>query len=179
MKFMEWGSASWASQLMKWFRNERADASKNSRTLLEHCDFKYLAHLTGRTYSSRIKYLLLCGSVVFASRDLECKEWWYRFLPDDAYVPVHNADFGDVPKKLSALINSRDKGESIAKRGYEFAQQMFTRTSVDCYTYFLIHETVKNLQRTPIEAHDMSVRHIEDVTTVGFNYDEIARHLPK
>lgn len=53
-------------------------------------------HLTGGTYSSRLKYLLLCGSVVFHERDTVFKEWWYEFLPEDAYAPVKDFNFTDA-----------------------------------------------------------------------------------
>ncbi|KAJ1470053.1 hypothetical protein T484DRAFT_1849294 [Baffinella frigidus] len=34
-------------------------------TLRDHCRYKYLANIAGATYSARLKYLLLCGSVLF------------------------------------------------------------------------------------------------------------------
>jgi hypothetical protein len=38
--------------------------STTYKTLEQHCNYKYLLHQEGYTYSSRLKYILLCGSTV-------------------------------------------------------------------------------------------------------------------
>eukprot|EP00397_Hematodinium_sp_SG-2012_P058988 GEMP01075141.1.p2 GENE.GEMP01075141.1~~GEMP01075141.1.p2 ORF type:complete len:120 (+),score=11.76 GEMP01075141.1:665-1024(+) len=53
----------------------------------DHCQYKYLAFLNGNTYSSRLKYELLCGSVVFASPP-DWVEWWSEQLKPSDYVQV-------------------------------------------------------------------------------------------
>ena len=59
--------------------------------LLEQCKHRYLAFLAGTTYSSRIKYQLLCGSLVLA-QEPRFLEWWSRLLaPGVHYVPVEKS----------------------------------------------------------------------------------------
>ena len=97
-----------------------------SRTLFEHCKAKYLQHMRGNTYSSRFKYLLLCGSVVLAEENPIHNEWWYEFLPKDAIVPLKDQFYTDAASKLDEVMKSKDKGEAIARRGYDFAMKTFS-----------------------------------------------------
>ena len=67
-------------------------------------------------------------------------------------------------------MSSPDKGEAIGRRGFEFAMKTFNTQSVDCFNYFLINEASHKFPRADISVSDMSVRHIEDVTTDSHNH---------
>lgn len=69
--------------LMSW-GDDANNFKKSFKSLTEHCDYRHLLHLTGRAYSARLKYLLLCGStVIFPHRgDWEYHEFWFHLLKD-------------------------------------------------------------------------------------------------
>ena len=58
----------------------RLSRHKEYRTLEQHCDYKYLLHLEGNTFSGRLKYLLLCGSPVIFVKVNGWEEFWYHLL---------------------------------------------------------------------------------------------------
>ncbi|MBC7772783.1 MAG: hypothetical protein H7210_09840 [Pyrinomonadaceae bacterium] len=48
---------------------------------------RYLLHLQGYTFSSRLKYLLTCGSpVIFAREEEMHQEFWHHMLQDGANI---------------------------------------------------------------------------------------------
>ena len=72
--------------------------------LIDHCKYKYLAFLQGNTYSSRLKYQLLCGSCVFASKQ-PWIEWWTQLLvPFEDLIEVAD-DWSDATQKLPGPTN--------------------------------------------------------------------------
>ena len=109
---------------MNWEKEGRGN--EKSVTLMDTCNKKYLLHMRGCTYSSRLKYLLLCGSVVFTQQNPYNEEWWYDFLPTNAYVPLQDLYFQDADPKLEQVLKLKDKGEKIGKRAYEFAMRTFS-----------------------------------------------------
>jgi Glycosyl transferase family 90 len=53
-------------------------------SLAEHCQYKYLLHLGGHTYSNRLKWLMLCNSTVVIPRDHRgWEEFFYSSLLRD------------------------------------------------------------------------------------------------
>lgn len=133
--------------------------------LLDHCKHRYLAFLDGNTYSSRLKYNLLCGSCVFASRQ-PYVEWWTRhFKPNEDYVEV-SADWSDAPAKHAEVRWSSDGGRKIAESGRRKALDLLSEDAVDCYWLRLIEKASKILPRpAQVEFEDLpeSTKPIEDV----------------
>ena len=76
--------------------------------LAEHPSSAFLLHLPGATYSARLKYLLLCGSVVFCVTRPSGKyrEFWYNFLEDEVNVHMlDNSSPNDVYQKVQKHMN--------------------------------------------------------------------------
>ncbi len=113
-------------------------------TLHDHCKHRYLLHLQGNTYSSRLKYLMLCGSVVFMPQQ-EYEEWWYPAITsedqinEDNEVVVHlKNDMSNFASKLALYKDTEgdrvtNRSVRISMRALEFATEVFSENSVDCY----------------------------------------------
>jgi Glycosyl transferase family 90 len=62
-------------------------------SLGDHCEFKYLLHLGGHTYSNRLKWLMLCNSTVVVPRD---ERGWVEFYYDALLRDGENIVFSDA-----------------------------------------------------------------------------------
>lgn len=136
--------------------------------LLDHCRYKYLAFLNGNSYSSRLKYELLCGSCVFASAQSWVEWWSHLFVAGVDWVEVQ-PDFSDAPLKLAQVRSSEDKGFSYAEKARKKALALLSDDAVDCYWKYIIEQaaailptpSVSDLERWPF------TKPIEDVLLYG------------
>lgn len=122
----------------------REEDSRDFFGLPDHCKNKYLLNWPGNSYSARLKYLLLCGSVVVHSDN-----GWYEF-----YYPMlkHGQHF----MKTRALANQRDldhgltglirelqanpkRSRQIAEAGQDFAMNLLSADNVRQYWYELLY----------------------------------------
>ncbi|CAE8696824.1 unnamed protein product [Polarella glacialis] len=129
--------------------------------LLEQCRHRYLAFLAGTTYSSRIKYQLLCGSVVLAAEP-EFVEWWTQLLlPGVHFAPVM-PDWSNAEPLMEMLRQQPSQAEAIAQRGQQLALKALSPTAVDCYWWKLLSaaSTVLPPALDPLPTH---ARPLEDV----------------
>jgi hypothetical protein len=111
-------------------------------TMHDHCTHRYLIHFQGNTYSSRLKYLLLCGSLVIMPQQ-EYEEWWYPAIPsrdiadEDNEILLHvKDDLSDFNQKFSGVYHETEISNrtlSLSRRALEFANEVFSQKSVDCY----------------------------------------------
>jgi len=133
--------------------------------LLDACKYRYLAFLNGNTYSSRFKFNLLCGSCVFASRQMYVEWWSQLFRAGEDYVEVKE-DWSDAPQQHEKVRRSADGGLKIARSAQKKALQLLSEDAVDCYWLRLIELASKNLPRPAnVEFEDLpaSTKPIEDV----------------
>jgi len=105
--------------------------------LLEHCRYRYLAFLAGTTYSSRLKYQLLCGSTVLAAVP-EFGEWWTGLLRPGGHYAEVARDWHDAGRVLAALRADPGRARAIAARGQRLALSALTTAAVDCYWWRLL-----------------------------------------
>eukprot|EP00439_Symbiodinium_sp_Y106_P072221 s2754_g13.t1 len=129
--------------------------------LLEQCKHRYLAFLAGTTYSSRIKYQLLCGSLVLA-QEPRFLEWWSRLLaPGVHYVPVEKS-WANVQPLMQLLRQNPLQAARIARQGQRLAMAALSPTSVDCYWWMLLASSARVLPPAsgPLS---LNARPLEDV----------------
>ena len=155
------------AQLMKWHNNtaDGKNIASNCYSLVEHCNYRYLAFLEGKTYSSRLKYMMMCGSVVFRNVG-GWTEWWYPLFEQEEAengpmtVVVEHKEWNDAADKMRELRNDLGQAERMAERAKAFAEKWFVPEAVDCYWFFVLGELGKvtplnkNLdvfQLTPVE----------------------------
>lgn len=105
--------------------------------LLEQCRYRFLPFLSGSTYSSRLKYQLLCGSTVLAVEPAFA-EWWTRLLKAGREYALVAPRWQDAARVLAKLRAQPDEAGAIAQRGQELALTLLTPLAVDCYWWWLL-----------------------------------------
>ena len=125
---------------MAWIQNQANgnNAAVNCVSMNEHCSYRFLLHLRGLTSSNRLKYLLLCGSIVVMPKQ-EFDEWWFpAILPNNEMMVEVEGDVSEIHKHLTALYSEdenivNDRLISMSRKNLEFATTVFSEKSVDCY----------------------------------------------
>ncbi|CAK9072743.1 Pre-mRNA-splicing factor ATP-dependent RNA helicase DHX16 (DEAH-box protein 16), partial [Durusdinium trenchii] len=128
--------------------------------LLEQCQYRYLAFLAGTTYSSRIKYQLLCGSLVLAHEPRFIEWWSHLLLPGVHYAPVQS-DWSDVSVMMELLRRQETQARRLARQGQRLAQVALSPTAVDCYWWKLLVMSAKVLPY-PTDTLPPTARPLED-----------------
>ena len=129
--------------------------------LPDHCKNKYLLNWPGNTYSARLKYLLLCGSVVVHS-DNGWYEFYYPMLKHGQHLmkTKNLEDPKDFTEGLTGLVqhlqaNSK-KARHIAQAGQEFAEVVLSPENVREYWYRLLMAYAQK-QTYKIELHSDAI----------------------
>jgi hypothetical protein len=104
-----------------------------------HCHYRYLVHTPGVTYSSRLKYLLACGSVVFVP-DSPWREYWQHLLaPGVTHLPIKE-DYHDLGAALkyarglgAAATTGSNAAEVIGSKAQALVAEYLSPDAVYCY----------------------------------------------
>ncbi|PQE33648.1 hypothetical protein CJF32_00008657 [Rutstroemia sp. NJR-2017a WRK4] len=130
----------WADVKSLDWHNE--DSMKNDlKSMDEHCQYKFLAHTEGNSYSARLKYLRNCRSVIVAHK-LEWMEFFHPMMkkdgPEQNYVEV-DRNFNNLEKKMKELVEKKGEVEAIADRSVKvFRERYLTPAAEACYWRKLI-----------------------------------------
>jgi len=140
---------------MQWARSRDVLAQKPSetyRTLEQHCSYKYLLHQEGVTYSSRLKYLLLCGSTVVINVMEYWEEYWYHLLENGTNIILFEKSGNEaaLENMLQFLRRHEDKAKDIGIKGRQLAQDYLNEHAVSCYWWKLLHEYAKLIGYKPV-----------------------------
>lgn len=131
---------SWADvKAIEWHNDE--SMSSDLKSMDEHCQYKFLAHTEGNSYSGRLKYLQNCRSVIVA-HSMDWIQHHYPLMvksgPRQNYVEVRR-DFGDLEDKMQSLITSDVEAERIAENNVKtFRDRYLTPAAEACYWRSLI-----------------------------------------
>lgn len=138
--------------LMHWSDNQVTgdNEARGCATLLDNCKYKYLAFLNGNSYSSRLKYLMMCGSTVFSAQEL-WSEWWTGLLEAGKDYILVSPDWEDAPAKLQELRSSADGGRAMAENARAKVLDILSQDAVDCYWQHLFAEAAANLPLPPAQ----------------------------
>jgi hypothetical protein len=106
------------------------------------CDYSFLIHTEGRSWSGRLKDILNCDSVPII-HNLEWTTHYYHLLNESGseqnYVPVKR-DFSDLEEKVAYYIAHMDEAQTIANRAVDkFRQRYTTPAAQACYWRKLFH----------------------------------------
>ncbi|CAF1010659.1 unnamed protein product [Adineta steineri] len=135
-------------ETMNWVRiivGLSLSVSSTYTTLEQHCNYKHLLHLEGNTYSSRLKYLLLCGSSVVYDPIEHYEEYWYHLLENGKNVIFVERINNEIAfnKTLQFLQNHENVTKEIGKQGQQLVQNYLNEHAVSCYWRNLLHEYAK------------------------------------
>jgi hypothetical protein len=131
----------------------------NYATLQDHCQYKYLLHLAGNNYSSRMKYLLACGSIVFFMEDPNI-EFYYHALTHMKHI-VKVKSFEEIKAHIAYFESNVTAAEEIAHNARQFVLENLNPAMITCYVAELLQQYA-NLVRYPITLHPRAVR-MDDV----------------
>ena len=119
------------------------DVRENLLPMEDHCRYMFLAHLEGRSFSGRGKYLLNCRSV-FVSHRLTWREAHHAVMvssgPDANFVEV-DRDFADLDRKMRFLLDNPGTAEKIANNAVRTLRDRYlTPAAESCYWRHLIRQ---------------------------------------
>ena len=120
-------------------------------TLEDHCKFKYLLHIEGGSYSSRLKYLLLCGSTVIYDRGNHWDEYWYHLLEHNQNVILFEKGGNETEfnKTLDYLIKNEDKAKEIGNQGRQLVSHYLSENAISCFWWKILDEYGKLIGYKP------------------------------
>ena len=107
------------------------------KSMAEHCQYRYLAHTEGNSYSGRLKYLQNCRSVVVA-HPLEWRQHFSPLLdagpgPGQNYVEVKR-DFADLEATIAQLERDPGRARRIADNSVRvFRERYLSPAAEACY----------------------------------------------
>ncbi|KAJ3114618.1 hypothetical protein HDU96_001872 [Phlyctochytrium bullatum] len=133
-----------------------ADSTKKDdyRTAAEHCDYMYLMHAEGHSYSGRLKYLLLCRSLVLMHQ-LTFIQHFHHLLDGNPKSPNQNViivptpfkeNLGKVMETLLELKGSEWEKRVLDNAWNELREKYLSPAAIACYWRRMIKEysTVMN-----------------------------------
>ncbi|PLB51292.1 DUF821 domain protein [Aspergillus steynii IBT 23096] len=108
----------------------------NFMTMEDHCRYRYIAHVEGRSYSASLKYRQACMSVVIAHKLQFIQHHHYLLVssgPDQNFVEVER-DFTDLSDKMQHLLDDPALSERIANNSVAtFRDRYLTPAAETCY----------------------------------------------
>ncbi|EXJ89791.1 hypothetical protein A1O3_02858 [Capronia epimyces CBS 606.96] len=131
----------WADvKALKWKDND--SMVNDLKSMPEHCQYKYLAHTEGNSYSGRLKYLQSCQSVVVAHK-MDWIQHHHPLMrssgPQQNFVEVKR-NYMDLAEKIAWLETHNEEAEAIASNSVHlFREQYLTPAAEACYWRKLIH----------------------------------------
>ncbi|CAF4818368.1 unnamed protein product [Rotaria socialis] len=128
----------------------------NFKTIYQYCEYKYLLHQEGSTYSNRLKYLLLCGSPVIYANFQGWQEYWYHLLKHDYNVLEFKAKgnetlFTNITEEISKDDN---KAKRIGINGRALVQKYLNEQAILCYFRNVLIEYSKLFAYKPVRHPD-------------------------
>ncbi|KAL1987612.1 hypothetical protein VTN96DRAFT_3212 [Rasamsonia emersonii] len=102
----------------------------------DHCNYKFIAHVEGRSYSAGLKYRQACRSVIVIHKLQFIQHHHYLLVsegPRQNYVEVER-NFTDLPEKMDALLQNPEMAERIANNSVKtFRERYLTQAAEACY----------------------------------------------
>ncbi|KIW67558.1 hypothetical protein PV04_06802 [Phialophora macrospora] len=135
----------WADvKALDW--HDKESMAHDLKSMAEHCQYKYLAHTEGNSYSGRLKYLQACRSVVVA-HTMDWIQHHHPLMrssgPQQNYLQVSRS-FDDLEEKISWLEAHDAEAQRIAANSVKtFREQYLTPAAEACYWRKVIHGWAK------------------------------------
>ncbi|CZR61919.1 related to DUF821 domain protein [Phialocephala subalpina] len=128
------------------WQDEVDGKSSDALTMDQHCEYKYVAHTEGVSYSSRLQNLQNCNSVV-VSHKLKWIQHHHHLMvssgPDQNFVETA-ANFSDLAPKMQHLLENDAEAERIAQNNIKtFREHYLTKAAETCYWRKLIRGWAK------------------------------------
>ncbi|KAK7705406.1 hypothetical protein SLS57_010060 [Botryosphaeria dothidea] len=130
----QWHGKPWSD--IEPFDWDDPEIAKKFVIMPDHCQWQFVLHTEGRSYSGRLKYLQNCHSVPIIP-ELRWVEPHHQLLipqgPATNYVPV-KYDFSDLGEKMKYYLDHPDEAERIADNNVAmFRDKYLTPAAQACY----------------------------------------------
>ena len=140
---------------MEWTKYTNSSILHGTHTytsLEDHCNYKYLLHQEGNSYSSRIKYLLLCGSTVVYNRIEFWEEYWYHLLQHSKNIFLIQAKDKEtiITQTLEYLQQHQQLAQTIGNQGRQLVRTYLNQYSINCYWWKLLNKYANLFRYKPI-----------------------------
>ncbi|RDW72790.1 hypothetical protein BP6252_06697 [Coleophoma cylindrospora] len=113
-----------------------SDVSGNYMSAADQCNYMFVAHAEGRSYSGSLKYRQICDSVVIIHKMQWIQHSHYLFVasgPDQNYVEVER-DFSDLDAVMEHFISHPEEAQRIADNSIRtFRERYLTMAAEACY----------------------------------------------
>jgi hypothetical protein len=133
--------------------NQSADAGKHFIQREQLIKYKYLLHLNGNysAYSSRLKYLLLSGSLVFyitnfKKSDMLWMEYW-MYYPGIIENIILASDVNQCEKAIEYFDKNRIEAFNLSRISYNTIHTLLSKENILLYWKILLdsyHSIIKN-----------------------------------
>ncbi|KAE8140891.1 glycosyl transferase family 90-domain-containing protein [Aspergillus pseudotamarii] len=108
----------------------------NYLSMDKHCDYRFIAHVEGRSYSASLKYRQACRSVVVIHKLQYIQHHHYLLVssgPQQNFVQVER-DWTDLPHKIQELLDDPIKARMIADNNVNVFRERYLTPAADaCY----------------------------------------------
>ncbi|CAF3840972.1 unnamed protein product [Rotaria sp. Silwood1] len=107
---------------------------KEYRTLEQHCNYKYLLHLEGNTFSGRLKYLLICASPVIFLKINGWEEFWYHLLKHkENIIILDSVSEASLLNMTNYLLENSERASHIGINGRNLVLKYLNEQAIICY----------------------------------------------
>jgi hypothetical protein len=115
--------------------------SENFMSAAEQCDYMFIAHAEGRSYSGSLKYRQVCRFVVISHKLQWVQHHHYLLVSNGTqqnFVEVER-DFSDLEQRMEWLLSHPDEARRIADNSVRtFRERYLTPAAEACYWRALI-----------------------------------------
>lgn len=140
----------------------------------KHCEWQFLAHTEGNSWSGRLRNLVNCNSAIIIHGPLQWMAHFYPILkaegPEQNYIATKN-DWSDLEEKMDYYLAHQDEAERIAERGRAvFRDRYMTPAAEACYIRRMIYEWAKVQKWEPKLYKDDKMEHMRGVSWERFSW---------
>eukprot|EP00887_Chlorella_sp_A99_P007003 scaffold2.g7003.t1 len=115
--------------------------------MADHCRYKYLLHMPGRSNSGRFKYLFGCGSVVVWHQFQPYAEWWFPLLENGTNVIELPIDRAAPAEQLHQLVGRLKANDTAARALGRGALRLFSEGLHPRNVYLYIYQVLSGYAR--------------------------------
>lgn len=109
--------------------NQDSNCGEKFISRIELCKYKFLLHLNGNggAYSSRLKYLMLAGGLVFYITDYKNQNIYHEeyWMQDEDFKNclIICKNLKECEEKVNYYLDNQEEAFKIAKKGFEYVKE--------------------------------------------------------
>ncbi|MCJ1334818.1 hypothetical protein MMC09_000083 [Bachmanniomyces sp. S44760] len=123
-----------AVRALRWW--DKKSMQNDFVSSVDQCNYMFIAHAEGRSYSAGLKYRQACRSVIVAHKLQWIQNHHYLMVadgPHQNFVEVER-DFSDLESKIEALLANQEEAKRIADNSVKvFRERYLTPAAEACY----------------------------------------------